>query len=111
MKLVNLLMSSVLVSIMAGFIPLQLLLPATHVVAHCLQASDEVGNGNSSAAAPPVKAAKVVYLRQPNDTATGLPAQMRGPARAGALPPSMLSRPAGSLSQKGQDQHRSMLQV
>ena len=97
--------------IMAGFLLLQLLLPATHLVPYCLQASRDIENGNSSAAAPPVKAAKTVYLRQPSDAVTGLPAQMRGAARTGALPPSVLSRPASSLSQKGQDQHRTMLQV
>ena len=78
--------------------------------AYSLQASAEVQNGNSSTAAPPVKAASAVYIRQPLDALTKSPAQMRS-ARAGALPPSMLSRPAGSQSHKGQDQQRNLLQV
>ncbi len=76
-----------------------------------LQAAHGVVNGNSSAAAPPVKAAKEVYVRQPIDAATKMPAQMRSSAQAGSISPSMLSRPASAQSRKARDQHRSMLQV
>ena len=76
-----------------------------------LQAVYEVVNGNSSAAAPPVKAAKEVYIRQPIDAATKMPAQLRSSAQAGSISSSMLSRPASAQSRKAQDQHRSMLQV
>ena len=66
-------------------------------------------NGNSSVAQPAVKIAKAVYVRQVVDTAAGMPASFGG-AAAGAILPSMLSKPSQQL-QKAQDQHRAMLQA